>query len=459
MTVRLLGTGAADGWPNPFCSCPRCATERRHGRTRGQTAALIDDAVLIDCGPETPQAAARFGIELGAVRSVLITHQHSDHFGPAFLLHRSWVASTPLTVIGPPDVVDACRPWLPEDHAVEFRPVQPGDRELIHTERGSYDVRVLAARHATQLGASGGTESVLFDIATPHDGRVFYATDTGPLPEATVEAVRQARFDVVLLEETFGDHHTHGTDHLDLATFAEQVRRLDSVDAITEGTDLVAIHLSHHNPPTPELSRRLADWGARVVDDGTVLGGGAAGRVRRDQRTLVIGGARSGKSREAERILATESAVTYVATGYGAGDDHEWADRVRRHRAERPTHWDTVETTDLTTLLTTPGTPLLIDCLTLWLTRVMDASNAWSTEHSDWSQAEKSVRAEIERLTHAWQATSRRVVAVTNEVGQGVVPETVAGRRFRDLMGTLNAAVAAQSDDVRWCIAGRVASL
>ncbi len=328
---------------------------------------------------------------------------------------------------------------------------------------GDYDVRVVAAAH--------GESTVLYDVSAPSGGRVLYATDTGPLPDATVEAVRDAAFDVVLLEQTFGDFVTHGTDHLDLGTFPEQVRRLRSVGAVHGATDVVAVHLSHHNPPTAELTRRLAAWGARVVEDGTVLGPprgtSYVSRVIDHQtndvprptiRTLVIGGARSGKSREAERLLAAEEAVTYVATAYPADHDDEWSERVRLHRDARPAHWTTLETLDLVPLLETDGEPLLVDCLTLWLTRVMDRHDAW--DDATWAAtAEKAVAEEVDGLVAAWRMTSRRVVAVTNEVGQGVVPDTASGRRFRDVMGRLNAAVAAHTEDVRWCVAGRVTRL
>jgi adenosylcobinamide kinase/adenosylcobinamide-phosphate guanylyltransferase len=181
-------------------------------------------------------------------------------------------------------------------------------------------------------------------------------------------------------------------------------------------------------------------------------------------RTLVIGGARSGKSHEAERLLLDEvrgGSVTYVATAYPADadpEDHEWAERVHRHRARRPAVWTTVETLDVVGLLGEDGPPLLVDCLTLWLTRVMDRHDAWSDD--TWSAGgERAVQAEIDALATAWRSTSRRAVAVTNEVGQGVVPESSAGRRFRDVMGTLNTAVAAGTEDVRWCVAGRVVRL
>jgi adenosylcobinamide kinase / adenosylcobinamide-phosphate guanylyltransferase len=96
-----------------------------------------------------------------------------------------------------------------------------------------------------------------------------------------------------------------------------------------------------------------------------------------------------------------------------------------------------------------------VDCLTLWLTRVLDAHDAW--DDVTWSgTGETAVHAEMEALATAWRTTNRRVVAVTNEVGQGVVPDSAAGRRFRDLMGRLNTRLAAETEDVRWCVAGRV---
>lgn len=190
-------------------------------------------------------------------------------------------------------------------------------------------------------------------------------------------------------------------------------------------------------------------------------------------RTLVIGGARSGKSREAERLLAAEMDVTYVATSYPVGhspvandtsgqdsfgDDLEWTERVRRHQADRPAHWQTVETLDVAGLLDNSGGPLLIDCFTLWLTRVMDAHDAWDDE--TWATTgETAVQHEVDVLVTAWRKTSRRVVAVTNEVGQGVVPATASSRRFRDLMGMLNTKLACDNEEVRWCVAGRVVLL
>jgi adenosylcobinamide kinase/adenosylcobinamide-phosphate guanylyltransferase len=176
-------------------------------------------------------------------------------------------------------------------------------------------------------------------------------------------------------------------------------------------------------------------------------------------RTLVIGGARSGKTAAAELLLRERAGVTYVATGYQPGpEDTEWLERVARHRAQRPATWDTAETLDLLGLLRADGGPLLVDCLTLWLTRVMDEWGCWDDD--GWAAGgELRLRDRTLRLVEAIRVSRRDVVLVTNEVGQGVVPASASGRRFRDEMGLLNSAVAAVCDDVLLCVAGRTLRL
>ena len=177
--------------------------------------------------------------------------------------------------------------------------------------------------------------------------------------------------------------------------------------------------------------------------------------------TLVIGGARSGKSRYAEGLLQERRDVTYVATGYPVGGDSDWRLRVTLHQERRPSSWTSVETLNLPALLGTAGGtvggPLLIDCLTLWLTRTMDSHDCWTDD--GWERGEVALRADVRRLLEALATTDRDVVLVTNEVGQGVVPADPGTRRFVDEMGALNSSVAEISDDVVWCIAGRTVRL
>src|SRR3546814_748630 len=208
--IRVLGTGAADGWPNPFCACASCESARATRTIRAQTCALAG-TFLLDCGPETARTAEHAGVALHDVRHVLLTHDHPDHTAPAFLLYRSWVAGdAPLDVVGPPSVIASARQWLAPDTHVVFHEARPGD-ELTFDDG---TVRVLEAAH--------DGDSVLYDLST-EGTRLLYATDTGPLPEATVAATAGAAYDVVLLEDTFGDLTQHGPAPLDLTPFAQPV--------------------------------------------------------------------------------------------------------------------------------------------------------------------------------------------------------------------------------------------
>ncbi len=442
MKVQLLGTGSADGWPNPFCTCASCGSARAAGVFRGQTAALVDDRLLIDCGPEVPTAATRHGAELSGVRTLLITHAHPDHLGPAALLFRHWAGRRErLDVYAPQGVLDQLSDWIGPADPVSLHPVAAGEA----LQCDGYAVRVLAATH----GDDTIGDAVLFDVAAADGARLLYATDTGPLSDGTIAAVTGAAFNVVLLEETFGDFTEHGTQHLDLLTFPDQLRRLREVGAINDTSDVVAVHLSHHNPVS--LSQRLAAWGARIVPDGSVIRTGDTGeQLLSPHRTLVIGGARSGKSSYAESLFAAAERVTYIATAPPRAGDSEWDARVAEHRNRRPAHWTTVETGDIAAVLhsASRGEAVLIDCLTLWLTRVMDDAGAWD---GDMSLVDKR----INELLDACRATLGQVVAVSNEVGQGVVPATASGRLFRDTHGRLNAAIAQNSDDVVLLVAGR----
>jgi adenosylcobinamide kinase/adenosylcobinamide-phosphate guanylyltransferase len=165
----------------------------------------------------------------------------------------------------------------------------------------------------------------------------------------------------------------------------------------------------------------------------------------------VLGGARSGKSSFAEQLLARSDEADYVACGLVPdGGDPEWTDRVALHRSRRPSSWRTIETVDLPAVLGRPGPPVLVDCLTTWLARVMDDCGLWSGE----PDADARLATAVDALLEAWAGTPRRVVAVSNEVGSGVVPATPSGRRFRDELGVLNARVAAASSRVWLVTAG-----
>ncbi|MEM9223037.1 MAG: bifunctional adenosylcobinamide kinase/adenosylcobinamide-phosphate guanylyltransferase [Pseudomonadota bacterium] len=156
---------------------------------------------------------------------------------------------------------------------------------------------------------------------------------------------------------------------------------------------------------------------------------------------LVLGGARSGKSRYAEHLASKSGRpVTYVATA-GPPRDAEMTARIAAHQARRPEHWTTVEVaTDLAEAVAGLRSVVLVDCLTLWLTNVL--------------LAERDLEAEVDALVAALGTRSGAIIAVSNEVGEGIVPANALGRRFRDLQGMLNQRVAASATDVVKVVAG-----
>ena len=458
MKVVLLGTGSADGWPNPFCACTSCNELRSRNEFHGHTSALIDDVILLDLGPDVTRSAQRSGHDLARLAHVVITHGHADHLDGAALLWRSWVHGRQrLVVHGPAAAIELARQWVAPDVTaddVKFNNLEAGDTVDLMTPHGTYVLQALAANHIGTGVAEPHTESALVYVVTSPDGhRVLYATDTADLPDSSVEALRDAQLDVVLLDETFGAKADHGTGHHDLRTFAQQLDALRNVGAITADTDVIAVHLSHHNDPS--VSAHLAPLGARAVVDGTMLD---TARGQRGRLELLIGGARSGKSLLAEKRAAAVGAhVTYVATAGHRVGDAEWDARIAVHQARRPAQWRTIEghTTVVDALAKAQrGDVIIIDCLSLWLANTLDDVYAWTSD-ATLASALVALAERVTQLVAGLTSTQARVFVVTNEVGQGVVPETLSGRVFRDELGRLNAIVSAHADQVDFVVAGR----
>jgi adenosylcobinamide kinase / adenosylcobinamide-phosphate guanylyltransferase len=176
------------------------------------------------------------------------------------------------------------------------------------------------------------------------------------------------------------------------------------------------------------------------------------------RRILVTGGIRSGKSRYAEGLLATAPAVTYLAPGPRPDPtvDPEWASRIAAHQARRPGNWTTMETDDLAGAVRAARQPVLIDSLGSWLTAALDRLEAWQAPPEAWTEAFDD---QLEDLVDAWLSCRQPAVAVTNEVGWGLVAEHRSGRVFTDLLGTVNQRIAQASDEVVLMVAGRALRL
>lgn len=158
--------------------------------------------------------------------------------------------------------------------------------------------------------------------------------------------------------------------------------------------------------------------------------------------TLVLGGARSGKSRYAEQLIEAQGGGTYLATAEAL--DVEMDDRIRQHRARRGALWRTVEEPlDIIPVLrdaASLGRPILIDCLTLWLSNLI--------------HRERDVAKAGAELAQALPSIGVPVVLIANEVGLSIVPANALARRFRDEAGLLNQKIAASADRVWFIAAG-----
>jgi adenosylcobinamide kinase/adenosylcobinamide-phosphate guanylyltransferase len=177
-----------------------------------------------------------------------------------------------------------------------------------------------------------------------------------------------------------------------------------------------------------------------------------------DRRILITGGVRSGKSRYAETLLAAAAEVTYVAAGPqpDPGADAEWAARIADHRVRRPAHWKTLETSNVAAALRDTSGAILIDCLGTWLTAVIDRLGTWEQPLASWRG---DFQHQLNELMTAWRERRGLEIAVTNEVGWGLVPAYRSGRIFTELLGQVNQEVAAASDEVIMIIAGRALRL
>jgi len=296
--------------------------------------------------------------------------------------------------------------------------------------------RVADVRDAARAGG--------WDVTAPGGERLLYPAGPGAAPDPPDGA---GRYDLAFL---------------DLLGDPAQLGRLRARGLITADTITAVAFADHRVPGERELARRAAFWLAGVPSDGETVTTARSARMkkeggsRRPWRVLVLGGARSGKSERAELRLAGEPDVTYVATGpdgasdAGGAGDVEWAARVAAHRARRPAWWRTLETTDLAGVLASARGAVLIDGIGTWLAAELDDCSAW-----DGPAGRDRLAARTADLIAAWRQTRACVVAVSDETGMGVVPVSAAGRLFRDELGRLNQALAAESEETELVIAGR----
>lgn len=181
--------------------------------------------------------------------------------------------------------------------------------------------------------------------------------------------------------------------------------------------------------------------------------------------SLITGGARSGKSQFAEQLIADNcSTVAYIATAKAF--DAEMEDRIKKHRQQRPSSWRTFEESYHPSAVITANSGgfdgFLLDCLTVLTTNLIlrDTGVDWDTPAVDrMNRIEEQVVEEVDALLQAAESYNGRLIAVTNEVGLGIVPDTPLSRFFRDCSGRVNQRMAARADEVYLVVSGIPMSL
>ncbi len=279
MRLLFLGTAASEGYPNAFCACKNCEMARQLGGAslRKRAAALINDDLLIDLGPDLMAAALQHQIALAKLEYCLQTHEHSDHLDPSHFFSRSsycGVHDTPkLHYYASPGALQrSVKVLRAEGLDLAAQTIDLGDELnlFIHTihpfqrfAAGPYQIFTVAANHDPSITA------MLYVIEQA--GRVlFYATDTGEIAEPTWQALKSygRQFNVVAMDHTFG-FAGRSTGHMNSEQFLEQVARLREEGLLAKDARIFAHHLAHHSNPTyPELAIYARQHGYAIAYDG-----------------------------------------------------------------------------------------------------------------------------------------------------------------------------------------------
>ena len=262
MKLLYMGTAAAEGWPGLFCSCPVCDHARKNGgrNLRTRTQALLDGEVLLDFPPDTYTHALQYGLNLGTVRTLLVTHSHMDHWFPTDIIHRhehfGHGAQGVLDIYGNEAVektfydhilIDRFKPH-PIDEVVHFHVTHGGD--VIHSS--GWEIIAVPADHDKR-------EECLVYICKKNGKTVFYGHDTGCnfSPEAW-ELLKRERYDLVSLDATMGKKSIGGY-HMGLPDVESVLEKLAAEGCVDSHTVKVINHFSHNGGMTHD---DLTAWGA-----------------------------------------------------------------------------------------------------------------------------------------------------------------------------------------------------
>lgn len=276
MKITYLGTGAAEGIPAVFCHCEFCNGVRRQGgRVRSRAQVLINGELSVDFPPDSFYHGAVLGADLSAIRYLLVTHSHMDHFYASDFVLRGYkyahgMTSSVMDIYANAEVCEIFREGthreLKKEAQGTLRLNQIGAFERI--EFGGYTVHTLKAKHSS-------CEPLLF-LIEKEGKRILHLHDTGLLPEEDYRYLRQIggkAADLITLDCTFlWDETDENARHMGLKDNALVIRRLQEIGMADGVTKKVVTHFSHNNRPTEENLRRAEEeYGVIAAYDGMTL--------------------------------------------------------------------------------------------------------------------------------------------------------------------------------------------
>ncbi len=282
MQITFLGTSAANAYPEAFCRCKNCEQARILGgkSIRKRSAALINDDLLIDLGPDIMTASNIHNCSLSGVRYCLQTHAHADHLDASHFLSRSpgygVVGAPRLHFFASSGTLRLTKHLLERDCAPGgFLDPQVGDHLNLEVHEinpqqsytvGAYTVMAFPANHDPLV------EPLLYAIQM-NRRTIFYGTDTARLSEETWRSFHKHKFkfDVVILDHTYGPNEP-GSDHLSAHQFIEHIKRMGNEGLLAQNARAYATHIGHEgNPAHPELADFANQHGYEIAYDGLVL--------------------------------------------------------------------------------------------------------------------------------------------------------------------------------------------
>lgn len=275
MDVRYLGTGAAEGIPALFCRCAYCMAARERGEVRTRTQILIDGELSVDFPPDAFYHAARSGVDFSALRYLLVTHSHMDHFYAGDFVLRGYkyaqgMTSPDLTIYGNGEVLEIFREQTARELKPEIREHirLVGLRPFEPVTFGGYTVHPLMARHSSK-------DPLLF-LIEKDSKRVLHLHDTAKLPEedyAYLSSLKGGACDLINFDCTFlWNRSDEGARHMGLYDSAEVLSRLEEIGLADGRTKRVITHFSHSSEPTAErLARAEKEFGVLAAYDGMQL--------------------------------------------------------------------------------------------------------------------------------------------------------------------------------------------